>query len=407
MTSLAAWTSTDGGGDESAEHEAARLVHEAETALHDARESGVDAWSASAAEHGGDRLSWAGCQIQQAQQHHPFMRLTYRRDRTRIQSGGITRTVTTSDGVSLSVREYGSRDPAHTVVLLHGLCLAKGSWTIPIDHLLHQYGDSIRIISYDHRGHGDSAAAPMHTYHIDRLAADLADLLAALGVAGPLTLAGHSMGGMVALAYLGRPADQRPVQPDGLILVATAAGKLTGRGLGRLLATPATDVLYELARHVPRAAERAFRALARPACGVLVRIGGYGTASWDVRVAMSVATINATPVATKAGFLRALRDYDQYQTLSSITAATVVISGGADRLTPPSHAHDLAVGIPGAVRVHRPAASHMLLDEAPHEISNAIVDVIGGGRTGAMRRRVMCNHAKPISRQPLSSREAC
>lgn len=322
-------------------------------------------------------------------------------------SCGITRTVTTSDGVSLSVREYGSRDPAHTVVLLHGYCLTKDSWTLPIDHLLHQYGDSIRIVSYDHRGHGDSAAAPMHTYNIDQLAADLADLLAALDVAGPLTLAGHSMGGMVALAYLGRPAGQRPVQPHGLILVATAAGKLTERGLGRFLANPATDILYELAQHAPRAAEHAFRALARPVCGVLVRFGGYGTASRDARVAVSAATINATPVATKAGFLRALRHYNQYQTLSSITATTVVISGGADRLTPPSHAHDLAGGIPGAMHVHRPAASHMLLDEAPHVIRNAIIGVIGAHRTGAMRSPVMRNYAKPVSRQPLASREAC
>jgi pimeloyl-ACP methyl ester carboxylesterase len=400
MTSLAAGTSTDGGADESAEHEAARLVHEAETALHDAREPGVDAWSASAAEHRGDRASRAGCQIQQAQQHQPFMRMIYRRDRTRIEGRGITRTVTTSDGLSLSVREYGSRDPAHTVVLLHGFCLSKDSWTIPIDHLLHQYGDSIRIISYDHRGHGDSAAAPMHSYHIDRLAADLADLLAALGVAGPLTLAGHSMGGMVALAYLGRPAGQRPVQPHGLILVATAAGKLTERGLGRFLAKPATDILYELVQHAPRAAaEHAFRALARPVCGALVRFGLYGTTSRDARVAVSAATVNATPVATKAGFLRALRHYDQYRTLSSITATTVVISGGADRLTPPSHAHDLAGGIPGARLVRRPAAGHMLLDEAPHVISNAIIGVIGAHRTGAMRRRVVRNYAKPVSRQ--------
>jgi pimeloyl-ACP methyl ester carboxylesterase len=401
MTSLAAGTSTDGGADESAEHEAA------ETALHDAREPGVDTRSASAAGHRGDRASRAGCQIQQAQQHQPFIRMIYRRDRTRIQGRGITRTVTTRDGVSLSVREYGSRDPAHTVVLLHGFCLTKDSWTGPIDHLLHQYGDSIRIISYDHRGHGDSAAAPMHSYHIDRLAADLADLLAALGVAGPLTLAGHSMGGMVALAYLGRPASQRPVQPDGLILVATAAGKLTQRGLGRFLATPATDILCELAQHAPRAAEHAFRALARPVCEVLVRFGGYGTASRDARVGVSAATINATPVATKAGFLRALRDYDQYQTLSSITATTVVISGGADRLTPPSHARDLTRGIPAATLVHRPAASHMLLDEAPRIISNALIDIIGAHRTGAMRRPVMRNYAKAVSRQPLTSREAC
>jgi pimeloyl-ACP methyl ester carboxylesterase len=213
---------------------------------------------------------------------------------------------------------------------------------------------------------------------------------------------------MVALAYLGRPAGQQPAQPHGLILVATAAGKLAERGLGRFLANPATDIFYELAQHAPRAAaEHAFRVLARPVCGVLVRYGGYGTASRDARVAVSAATINATPVATKAGFLRALRHYDQYRTLSSITARTVVISGGADRLTPPSHAHDLAGGIPGAMLVYRPAAGHMLLDEAPHVISNAIIGVIGAHRTGAMRRPLRRNYAKPVSHQPLTSQGAC
>jgi pimeloyl-ACP methyl ester carboxylesterase len=302
------------------------------------------------------------------------------RHHTGIQFRGIEWMVTTSDGVSLSVRAYGPRDAAHTVVLLHGLCLNKDSWTIQIEHLLHQYGDSIRIISYDHRGHGDSAAAPMYTYHIDQLAADLADLLVALDVTGPLTLAGHSMGGMVALAYLGRPADQRPVQPHGLILVAAAAGKLAERGLGRLLANPGADILYELANHAPHAvADRVLRALARPICGALIRYGGYGTASRDALVSVSAATVNAT---------------------------TVIISGGADRLTPPSHAHDLARGIPGATLVHRPAAGHMLLDEAPHVISNAIIGVIGAHTTGAMRRRVMRNYDKPVSRHPLALQEA-
>jgi pimeloyl-ACP methyl ester carboxylesterase len=83
------------------------------------------------------------------------------RHHTGIQFPGIQRTVTTSDGVSLSVREYGPRHAAHTVVLLHGLCLNKDSWTIQIEHLLHQYGDSIRIISYDHRGHGETVDQPI------------------------------------------------------------------------------------------------------------------------------------------------------------------------------------------------------------------------------------------------------
>ncbi|EUA17273.1 putative alpha/beta hydrolase [Mycobacterium xenopi 3993] len=43
---------------------------------------------------------------------------------------------------------------------------------------------------------------------------------------------GHSLGGMTALAYLGRPACDRPVEPKGLVLVATAAGRLAERGWG-------------------------------------------------------------------------------------------------------------------------------------------------------------------------------
>src|ERR1700758_517477 len=112
------------------------------------------------------------------------------------RSLACNRVVTTSDGVRLSVRDWGSHAAGHTVVLLHGLCLDKDSWNIQITQLIHHWGNSIRIISYDHRGHGHSGDAPMHTYRVDRLADDLAEVLVALGVTGSLTLAGHSMGGM-------------------------------------------------------------------------------------------------------------------------------------------------------------------------------------------------------------------
>lgn len=287
---------------------------------------------------------------------------------------GRARTVVTSDGVVLSVRDYGPRDAAHTVVLLHGWCLDKDAWRIQIGALIRQWGDNIRIISYDHRGHGDSADAPMRTYRIEQLAADLAELLIALNVKGPLTLAGHSMGGMTALAYLAMSA--RPVEPQTLILIASAAGKLCERGLGRLLATPAARVLYEVVQRTPRAADEAIRVLARPLCTAMTRYGGYGAAAREALVTLSAASINNTALTTKVGFLPALKAYDQYRTLGSITAKTIVISGGADRLTPPSHARDLAAGIPAAALVYRPGAGHMLLHETPQLVTAAISSAI-------------------------------
>jgi pimeloyl-ACP methyl ester carboxylesterase len=289
------------------------------------------------------------------------------------------RYVTTADGARLHVLDYKPSTPKHTVVLLHGLCLDKDTWAIQIRQLICRWGDTVRIIAYDHRGHGESDAAPMHTYRIDQLAEDLAQLLIALRVRGPATLAGHSMGGMAALAYLARPAAARPVDPHTVILVATAAGKLTKRGLGRVLATPATQLFYSLVQRAPHAAaDAAVRVVAGPLCRALTRLeyGDNGTRQ-DALVALSAGAINATALATKAGFLRSLQTYDQYQTLGSITAETTILSGGTDKLTPPEHARDLAAGIPNATLVHHPDAGHML----PHEAPRLVTDAINGAIT--------------------------
>jgi pimeloyl-ACP methyl ester carboxylesterase len=162
-------------------------------------------------------------------------------------------------------------------------------------------------------------------------------------------------------------------------LVATAAGKLSERGLGRVLATPATRLLYSLVQRAPHAAaDAAVRVLAGPLCRALTRLeyGDNGTRH-DALVALSAAAINATGLATKAGFLRSLQTYDQYQTLGSITAETTILSGGTDKLTPPEHARDLAAGIPNATLVYQRDAGHML----PHETSQLVTDAISGAIT--------------------------
>ena len=277
------------------------------------------------------------------------------------------RTVTVRDGVRLAVRDQGPIDAEATVVLLHGLCLEQGSWVGQIRHLTRRWGARIRIISYDHRGHGSSDSAPTSTYVVERLAADLADVLAALDVTGPLTLVGHSMGGMVALAYLGRPSADRPVEPQGLVLVATAAGRLAEHGVARLLASPATDVLCKLATRAP---QRAVRLLTKPVRAALaLQVGDHARATLTTLFDTAMA---AASLATAVGFLPGLRSYDQSATLGSIRARTIILSGGADLLTPPAHARDLAAAIPGATHVHLPKAGHML----PHEASHAVTDAI-------------------------------
>ncbi|OBG27525.1 alpha/beta fold hydrolase [Mycobacterium sp. 852002-51057_SCH5723018] len=294
--------------------------------------------------------------------------------------------VMTRDGVRLSVRDGGARRAESTVVFLHGFCLTGDTWTRQIDYLLRRYGDRIRVISYDHRGHGRSGGAPMTTYRIEQLAADLADVLVGLDVAGPLTLVGHSMGGMTALAYLGRSAADRPVDPDGLVLVATAAGRIAERGLGRLLATPRIAALIRLINRTP---DQALRVLSRPVSATLGHWYAHGSPQPATLTAVIAAALATTPVSTAVGFLAAFSGYDQYRSLGEIGAHTVVISGGADLLTPPAHSHDLAAWIPDAVHVHVPGAGHMLPQQASHVISDAIQTAMFGvaGRLGPVSER--------------------
>jgi pimeloyl-ACP methyl ester carboxylesterase len=273
--------------------------------------------------------------------------------------------VITDDGVPLAVRDSGLTTGQHTVVFLHGFCHTRASWAHQIDYLSRRYGSSVRVISYDHRGHGRSGPAPMNTYRIDRLAEDLAQVLAAVQISGQVTLVGHSMGGMAALAYLGRR--DRPVEPHGLVLVATAAGKLAEGGLGRLLATPITATLPELIKYMP---DSVVRALMGP---VFVTLGRWRRGARSAALGAIVGTaLLTTPVSTAVGFLPSLRAYDQHAALAGIRARTVVVSGGMDPLIPPEYGRDLAAGIRGAQHVHLPEAGHMLPQEAPYVLNDAI-----------------------------------
>jgi pimeloyl-ACP methyl ester carboxylesterase len=273
--------------------------------------------------------------------------------------------VMTDDGVLLAVHDCGPQTGEHTVVFLHGFCHTRASWAGQIDYLSRRYGSSVRVISYDHRGHGRSGSAPMSTYRIERLAEDLAQVLTAAQVGGRVTLVGHSMGGMTALAYLGRR--DRPVEPRGLVLVATAAGRLAEGGLGRFLATPITTALPGIVQHAP---DRVVRALMGPACTTLGR-WRRGAQSATL-AAVAVTALATTPVSTAVGFLPSLRAYDQHAALAGIRARTVVVSGGMDLLIPPVHGQNLAAGIQGAQHVHLPEAGHMLPQEAPNVLNDAI-----------------------------------
>jgi pimeloyl-ACP methyl ester carboxylesterase len=188
------------------------------------------------------------------------------------------------------------------------------------------------------------------------------------------------MGAMSLLEYQRLPAGQRPVEPDALVLVGTAAGRLAQRGVGRLLGVPLIGLVADVVGHTPhRGGDRAVRTLVRPVCRTMTRVCGLCDAERDTLTATVADAVYSTPLSTAVGFLRSLKTFDAYDVLASIQARTIVVSGGADLLTPDAHARDLVAGIPGATHCYLPAAGHMLLHEAPHAVTDEIARTVAVG----------------------------
>jgi len=102
--------------------------------------------------------------------------------------------------VARGVRHHVQRlgDGARTVVFVHGLVMDNlSSWYFSVANHVARRASALL---YDLRGHGRSER-PAGGYTVDDLVADLAALLDACGVRGPVGLVGNSFGGLLAIAF--------------------------------------------------------------------------------------------------------------------------------------------------------------------------------------------------------------
>lgn len=99
-------------------------------------------------------------------------------------------TIVLDDGAATTVERWGEAGPI--VLCVHGMVSSRKSWT----RFAERYADRYRVVAYDQRGHGDSAAVrgPMS---LERGLRDLENVLDATG--GADVLLGHSWGGAVAV----------------------------------------------------------------------------------------------------------------------------------------------------------------------------------------------------------------
>lgn len=174
--------------------------------------------------------------------------------------------------------------------------------------------------------------------------------------AGPLRLAGTSMGGMVALEVL-RQAPQRV------------------RGLALLGSTARADTpsMQQLRREAIVAFEQGrvdevLRANLMFAFHPRVRAGSAIAARY-------LAMIRRAGAAQLIRQNRAvLARADQRHWLPGVACPVLVACGEDDRLTPPELAHELAAAIPGSRLALLPDCGHMLTLEQPQRVNALLLE---------------------------------
>ena len=300
----------------------------------------------------------------------------------------------THDGLELAVCPRGPDDAPVTVVLAHCWTADTEDWQYQVRDLLDGFGHDVRILTWDHRGHGESDPAPLPSCTIENLGRDMADVIDRYAGSGRLIIAGHSIGGMATMAL----AEQRPDilgRTDGVLLVSTSCGDLDQVTLGlpeagRWVKAQIPRVLAARARLLSRRVRRRnpwieSQVVHRFLFGQPMRLRDCG---------LVIDQLISCPPATMEGFYRDFMSHDRGAALARFDGIpTRVLVGDRDVLTPVDHARRLAAGIASARLMIAPGAGHMLPLERDRLVSDELVELVTASLEAARDRGVVTEPA--------------
>jgi len=254
------------------------------------------------------------------------------------------------DHVGLS---YADSCPDNVLLFIHGFPLNNRIW----DGQLADLAGDARIIAPDLRGSGDSDDVE-GPYSMAMLADDCVALLDELGIDEAI-VAGHSMGGYVALELLRRHRDR----VKGLILIATRAG---------------ADSDEARAGRDASAARAASEGVAPIVEGMRPKLLAEDTYEDDPELVEIVDEIMAAAnVNGVVGALAAMRDrVDSTPMLAEIDVPTLVVHGAEDRLIPPSEAEAMHKAIPGSTLALIHGAGHLPQMEQEEAFNEAVAEFL-------------------------------
>ncbi len=244
------------------------------------------------------------------------------------------------DGINIA---YARRGQGAPLVLIHGYPLDHTIW----DEVAPLLARDFDVIMPDLRGFGESDVMEADDSILE-YASDIAGLLTHLKI-GKAYIAGHSMGGYVALA-VARMYEERL---SGLGLVSSQmAADTQERKAGRY--ATAAQVMKEGVQPVVEA--MATKLSADPAIQDFVR-----------------GVISRQPAAGVASALRAMAGRpDSSDIFKQFPFPVVIVHGDADMLIPVERGQEMKDALPSAHYVELPGAGHMPMMENPKRVSEAL-----------------------------------
>jgi pimeloyl-ACP methyl ester carboxylesterase len=260
------------------------------------------------------------------------------------------------------------------VVLTHGFCLTEAVWHYQKRDLA---GGRFGLATWDLPGHGHSPGLAPGRLSLDVSADALARVVDAYGESG-VVLVGHSLGGVVTIAYLHQHRETAARLVRGVVLASTPmvhyARSVAGRWPGARLESRALAKVLQTAVESDLAERVLGRDQGRSDLSLSYRVvrwgfGRHPSLSQVLFVRDAIASVRPDVRAETYGVMTG---YDLAPFLPSVNQPALVLIGDRDRLVNPEESRVLATRLPRARSVVFPDAGHAAFLEE-HERFNVQV----------------------------------
>jgi 3-oxoadipate enol-lactonase len=256
----------------------------------------------------------------------------------------------TVNGIETYYEIHGA-EGAPWLVFSHSLACSVRMWDGEIASHKYRY----RVLVYDTRGHGQSAA-PQGPYTLEQLADDLHELLELLKIP-KAHFCGLSLGGMIGQTFA--------LKYPGIFQTLTLADTTSS------YPAEAAPMWQERIRI---AESQGMEPLVQP---TLERWFTQGFRKNEVdKVERVAALIRSTPVAGYVGCCAAIPKINVTGRLKEIKTPALVICGAEDPATPPTMARAIQDNLPGAQLALIPQAAHLANIEQPEAFNRALAQFL-------------------------------